>query len=96
MEDEEFFGYDEAGNPYREEVVLTEINYYLDEPDKTTIKVQNFKNQFQDLFQRITASVQTVNYASPAWNHAGSFVESNTQSQATFLTNALNNAEIVL
>lgn len=96
MEDEEFFGYDEEGNPYREEVVLTEINYYLDEPDKTTIKVQNFKNQFQDLFQRITASVQTVNYASPAWNSAGSFVNSDKQSQASFLVDALNNAEITL
>jgi flagellar capping protein FliD len=30
MEDEEYFGYDEEGNPYREEVVLTEINYVLD------------------------------------------------------------------
>ena len=57
VEDEEFFGYDEQGYPYREEVVLSEINELLDEPDKTTFKIQNFKNQFQDLFQRITASV---------------------------------------
>ena len=96
IEDEEYFGYDEKGNPYREEVFLTEINYYLDEPDKTSITVQNFKNKFQDLFQRITATVQTVNYASGAWQSAADFMQSNSQSQATFITEALNNAETVL
>ena len=97
MEDEEFFGYDVDGiTPYREEVVLTEIGYYLDEPDRTTIKVQNFKNQFQDLFQRITATTQQVNYSSGAWNSASSFVQASSQTQAEFLTNALNNADTVL
>lgn len=96
MEDEEYFGYNEDGTPYREEVVLTEINYYLDQPEKTTIKVQNYKNQFQDLFQRITASVQTVNYASGAWQSAADFMQSTKQDQAAFLTDALNNAEVVL
>ena len=51
--DPEFFG-DES----REEVVVTEISNMLDNPDKDTIKVQNFKNQFQDLFQKITATSQ--------------------------------------
>lgn len=96
IEDEEYFGYDEHGNPYREQVFLTEIDYYLDEPDKTSIKVQNFKNKFQDLFQRIAAEVQAVTYASGAWQSAADFVQSDTQSQASFLTNALNNAEAVL
>jgi hypothetical protein len=46
IEDEEYFGFDEEGNPYREEVVITEITYNLDEFDKDSIKVQNYKNQF--------------------------------------------------
>jgi hypothetical protein len=96
VEDPEYFGYDENGNPYKEEVVLTEIVEYLDEPDKTTIKVQNSKNQFEDLFQRITATTQSVSYSSGAWNSAGSFVQSDAQSKTDFLTNALNNAEYVL
>jgi hypothetical protein len=53
VEDFEFFG---EGN--REKVVVTEINENLDDPSKNQIKVQNFKNQFQDLFQKITATVQ--------------------------------------
>jgi hypothetical protein len=59
IEDVEFFGYNDTdGSPYREEIVLTEISESLDNPSQNTIKVQNYKTQFQDLFQRITAQVQ--------------------------------------
>jgi hypothetical protein len=50
--DEEFFGTDK-----QVEVVISELSENLDNPDKNSIKVQNFKNQFQDLFQKITATV---------------------------------------
>jgi hypothetical protein len=52
VEDEEFFG-----EGKKEEVVITEMSEALSDPSKNTIKVQNFKNQFQDLFQKITATV---------------------------------------
>jgi hypothetical protein len=52
-EDPDFFG-----NDRREEVIIAELSENLDDPSKNTIRVQNFKNQFQDLFQRITATVQ--------------------------------------
>jgi hypothetical protein len=51
--DPEFFGED-----YEEEVIITELSDMLDDPSKNSVKVQNFKNQFQDLFQKITATVQ--------------------------------------
>jgi hypothetical protein len=44
-EDPDFFG-----TEGRIEVVITEQNFYLDDPSRSTVKVQNFKNQFQDLF----------------------------------------------
>jgi hypothetical protein len=50
--DPDFFGSDLA-----EEIVLTEMVENLDDPSKNSAKVQNFKNQFQDLFQKITATV---------------------------------------
>jgi hypothetical protein len=53
VEDEEFFGTTD-----RIDVVVTETTVYLDDPTKDSIKIQNFKNQFQDLFQKITATVQ--------------------------------------
>jgi hypothetical protein len=52
-EDPEFFG-----EKAKEEVIIAEMSENLDDPSKNTIKVQNFKNQFQDLFQKITATVQ--------------------------------------
>ena len=55
-EDPEFFGYDSNGNPYREEITVTEVVRNLDSPDKNSVKVQNYRNQFQDLFQKITAT----------------------------------------
>jgi hypothetical protein len=39
VEDPEFFGYDSEGNPFREEVVITEVEYALDSPEKNTVKV---------------------------------------------------------
>jgi hypothetical protein len=39
MEDVEFFGYNDEGLPYREEIVITEITEVLDSPDKNSIKV---------------------------------------------------------
>jgi hypothetical protein len=51
--DPEFFGEDR-----QETVVINELSENLDDPSRDQIKVQNFKNQFQDLFQKITATVQ--------------------------------------
>jgi hypothetical protein len=60
VEDIEFFGYADITKkiPFREEVVVTEITKQLDEPNKCTVKVQNFTNQFADLFSKITATTQ--------------------------------------
>jgi hypothetical protein len=96
IEDEEYFGYDENGDPYREEVVITEISYSLDEFDKDSISIKNYKNQFQDLFQTITASVQTVNYTSGAWDKAAAFTESTDQEKSKFLQGALSHVDTVL
>lgn len=46
--------------PVKEEVIVSEIEWHLDEPDNNTITVQNYKTRFEDLFQRISATVQTV------------------------------------
>jgi hypothetical protein len=96
IEDTEYFGYDLDGNPYREEVVVTEVVYALDEPDKDTIKVQNHKTQFQDLFQRITAQTQSVQFSSGDWDNAADFTSASAAEQSKFLNKALNYADTVL
>lgn len=95
-EDVEYFGLDENGNPYRAEVVIAEITYALDEIDKDSIKVQNYKAQFEDLFRTITASVQNVQFSSGAWNNAADFTTAQPQEQSKFLQSALNYADTVL
>jgi hypothetical protein len=89
--DEDFFGTDT-----REEVIVTEISEMLDDPSKDVIKVQNFKNQFQDLFQKITATVQQTKYNVGSYENGAALVEASLEKQNEFVTNALNNAETIL
>lgn len=61
--DAEFFGYDIIDNErtlHKESFVISEINDVLDNPSESTITVQNFRTQFEDLFSRISATIQTV------------------------------------
>ena len=91
VEDPEFFG-----REYKEEVVLTEFVENLDSPEKNTIKVQNFKNQFQDLFQKITATVQQAQYRTGSYEKAAALAEATSAKKYQFLTEALAGAEAIL
>lgn len=62
IEDPEIFGYSDNGIPYREEIIVTELTNYLQSPEKNTITVQNYKNQFNDLFQRMASTIQAVEF----------------------------------
>ena len=82
VEDTEFFGWVSTqgtnGNiiktPYKEEVIISEILNYLDSPEKNKFSIQNYKTQFEDLFQRITATTQSLQFASGAYNRASNSV----------------------
>lgn len=68
--DTEFFGYEADGvTPYKEEVVVSEITSNFDSPQNDEIRVQNYKTQFEDLFQRIAATTQTLQYTTGAYNN---------------------------
>ncbi len=70
VEDTEFFGYEQDGvTPYKEEVVISEITSNFDSPQNDEIKVQNYKTQFEDLFQRIAATTQTLQFTTGAYNN---------------------------
>lgn len=89
--DDEFFG-----DEYREEVIITELSEVLDDPSKNTAKVQNFKNQFQDLFQKITATVQQTQYNAGSYEKGAALLKANDQKKSEFITNAINNAQSYL
>ena len=96
VEDPEFFGYDEDSHPIRESVVLTEITYNLDAPDKNTIKVQNYKSQFQDLFKKITATVQSVKYTTGSYEKAAALAQSTAEKRGQFLQEAFDDAGMTI
>ena len=76
--DRQYFGYlNDTITPYKEKVIVSEISYFFDEPKKDTIKVQNYKTQFEELFQRITATTQSLQYASGSYAKAASIVNEN-------------------
>lgn len=86
-EDPEFFGTD-----LKEEVIVSELSENLDNPSKNLVKVQNFKNQFQDLFQKITATVQQTQYNEGSYKKGAALAEANQERKQQFLSNALDSA----
>lgn len=98
IEDTEFFGWSlvDKKNPYREEIVVNEITMELDAPEKTIIKVQNYKNRFEDLFQRITAQTQQAEYHTGEYARASKIVKPDGTISLTALENTFANNEIRL
>ena len=86
--DPDFFGTED-----RVEVVITEQTDHLDNPDKNAIKVQTFKNQFKDLFQKITATVQQAKYSTGSYEKAVALVEADAAIKSQFISDALAGAQ---
>lgn len=73
--DTEFFGYvfkDTIATPRQKEVIITELIEFLDSPENNKITVQNYKTQFEDLFQRITATAQQLQLREGEYSRAAS------------------------
>ena len=99
IEDTEFFGYRveiigeiDFKTPVQEEVVVSEVEWHLDEPQNNVIVVQNYKTQFEDLFQRISASVQTLNYNQASYTRAANILDENGRIKAGVLARSLDAA----
>lgn len=69
--DRDYFGYMEDGRtPIKEKVFITQLVFNFDEPTKDSITTQNYRTQFDDLFQRIVANMQAVTYAKNSYDNA--------------------------
>ena len=100
IEDKEFFGYikgeDAWKTPYHEKVLISESTSWFDSPEKDTFTIQNYKTQFEDLFQRITATTQSLQYSTGEYNRASSIVEGKGVINTETLQNSINiNNELV-
>ena len=79
IEDTEFFGWIYKGDiktPAKEEIIISELERHLDDPSQNSITVQNYKDHFEDLFQRLQATVQTVDYNEVTYPKTSSILDS--------------------
>ena len=96
VEDVEFFGYDLNHRPYKEEIVISQVKSNLDDPSQNTITVQNYKTQFQDLFQRIAATSQSLQYNEGAYKRAAGAVNADGTLNSMLLQNSLKANELII
>ena len=75
VQDYEFFNEDESGTDkfYEERTIVSAITCNLDNPSKNTISLQNYSNKFDDLFSRVTASVQSLTFNESIYQRAARF-----------------------
>ena len=74
LEDIDFFGINEkTGLPNRQKVIISEITYSLDKPQENSITVQNYTSAFDDLFESISASVQSLTYNENTYKRSSNF-----------------------
>ena len=102
IEDIEFFGWGAVNvgtaeepryikTPARESVIISEVEWHLDNPTENNITIQNYKTRFEDLFQRIQATVQTVQYNEATYAKTSSIINNNGTLKESILIEALNN-----
>lgn len=100
IQDTEFFGYVPGApipTPYKEQVLISEVTSNFDDPIQDSFKVQNYKTQFDDLFQRITATTQSLQYASGEYARAANAMETNgTIKVETLQSSIAYNQELVI
>ena len=96
MEDTEFFGWSAPNVPCKEQIVVTEITYALDSPIDNKIKVQNFKTQFEDLFQRMAATAQNVEFSSGEYRRAADVVNADGTINIQTLQSSIENNALIL
>ncbi len=74
IEDIGMFGINKrTGLPNHLKVIISELNECPDNSSKNTITVQNFTTQFEDLFQQVTASVQSLTLNENIYHRASNF-----------------------
>jgi flagellar hook-basal body complex protein FliE len=89
IEDPDFFGKEINGKDIQVRVVIFEMTENLDNATQNTVRVQNFKNEFADLFHKITATVQQTQYNTGAYNKAVELAEADAELKGAFLHEGL-------
>ena len=97
VEDYEFFGDDIEGTSklYQEKTIVSMLTCNLDNPSKNSISLQNYSTKFDDLFSRVTASVQSLTFNENIYQRAARFTPSGQIDENT-IQETLNNEDLVI
>lgn len=100
IQDKEFFGMNSVNGiptPVREQVIISEMTSNLDEPDKDSFIVQNYKSAFDDLFQRVTATTQSLQFSQGDYARAANAITGDGSIKPEVLQAAFNsNKELAM
>ena len=96
IEDVNFFGYDAQGLPNQEEVVISEITYHLDSPEQNELVIQNYRTQWEDLFQRVAAEVQQLQYTEGTYARAAGIVNQKGEIKLSSLQSTIDNNNLTI
>lgn len=96
VEDIGMFGINsQTGMPNRLKTLVAEITECPDDESKNNIKVQNFTTQFEDLFQQVTATVQSLTFNENIYKRSSNFTSLQNISNSS-LQGALDTNELIL
>lgn len=97
IEDYEFFGDDLNSSIkfYQEKTIVAALTCNLDNPSKNSISLQNYTTKFDDLFSRVTASVQSLTFNENIYQRASRFTPSGQVDEQT-LQNTLNENDLTI
>ena len=88
IQDKDFFGYLSDGvTPYKERILVNKISSFFDDPSKDTITVQNYKTRFDDLFQRVAAATQSLQYSEGSYKRAANAITNSGTIDSSILKN---------
>lgn len=74
IEDIETFGINQkTGLPNRLKAIVSGMTYDLDIPTQNSIEIQNYTTQFEDLFQQVSASVQSLSFNENIYKRSSNF-----------------------
>lgn len=108
IEDPEFFGYsyknsagvivEEGGikTPNQKEVVIAEISKNFNDRSKTVITIKTYKNQYEELFQKLQATSQSLQFNEGDYQRAAQAVQPNQTIKVDILQNTFQDSFIEL
>ena len=77
IQDTNFFGWENINGlktPRKEEIVISEMTTFFNSPEKNVIKAKNYRDTFEDLFQRLNATTQKLQFYSGSYERAADVV----------------------